>query len=237
LDAHVARSLTYCTNTLNFSAAGPRFTSPDPQVHRVPLSTVSEALAYIICRMSYCKIAPDHPQHGPYHDREYGFPVSNEAALFERLVLEINQAGLSWLTILNKRVNFRTAYDNFDVDRVARYGERERKRLLEDEGIVRNRLKIDAAIENARRIRALRDNHGSFAAWLAGNHPRSKIEWVKLFKQTFRFTGGEITGEFLISIGYLPGAHDETCPVYAKIARRKPPWMAPQDRKVTVSVR
>ncbi len=175
--------------------------------------------------MSYCKIAPDHPLHGPYHDREYGFPVNDEAALFERLVLEINQAGLSWLTILNKRPNFRIAYDNFEVDRVASYGVRQRTRLLNDGGIVRNRLKIDAAIENAQRIRELRTSHGSFAAWLASHHPLSKPDWVKLFKKTFAFTGGEITGEFLLSIGYLPGAHEETCPVYAKIARRKPPWM------------
>jgi DNA-3-methyladenine glycosylase I len=109
---------------------------------------------------------------------------------------------------------------------VASYGIRERARLLKDAGIVRNRLKIDAAIENARRIRDLRSTHGSFAAWLAGYHPRSKPDWVKLFKKTFVFTGGEITGEFLLSIGYLPGAHEETCPVYVRIARLKPPWMA-----------
>ena len=175
--------------------------------------------------MSYCKIAPGHALHGPYHDREYGFPVRDESSLFERLVLEINQAGLSWTTILAKRQNFRTAYDNFEVDRVASYGIRERTRLLSDVGIVRNRLKVDAAIENARRIRDLRSTHGSFAAWLAGNHPLGKPEWVKLFKKTFAFTGGEITGEFLLSIGYLPGAHEESCPIFAKIARRKPPWM------------
>lgn len=176
--------------------------------------------------MSYCKIAPGHLLHGPYHDTEYGFPVIDEALLFERLILEINQAGLSWTTILAKRQNFRAAYDNFAVDRVAAYGMRERKRLLNDATIVRNRLKIDAAIENARRIRDLRSTHGSFAAWLAGCHPLSKPEWVKLFKRTFTFTGGEITGEFLPSIGYLPGAHQQDCPVYKKIARLKPPWMA-----------
>jgi DNA-3-methyladenine glycosylase I len=176
--------------------------------------------------MSYCKIAPGHPLHGPYHDTEYGFPVIDEASLFERLILEINQAGLSWTTILAKRQNFRAAFDNFAVDRVAAYGMRERKRLLNDATIVRNRLKIDAAIENARRIRDLRSTHGSFAAWLAGYHPLSKPEWVKLFKKTFTFTGGEITGEFLLSIGYLPGAHQQDCPVYKKIARLKPPWMA-----------
>jgi DNA-3-methyladenine glycosylase I len=176
--------------------------------------------------MSYCKIAPGDPLHGPYHDREYGFPVSDEAALFERLVLEINQAGLSWTTILAKRHNFRAAYDDFDVDRVAAYGASERNRLLNDASIVRNRLKIEAAIENAQRIRELRSTHGSFAAWLASHHPLNKPEWVKLFRKTFVFTGGEITGEFLLSIGYLPGAHQKTCPAYAQIVRLKPPWMA-----------
>ncbi|HJU11684.1 MAG TPA: DNA-3-methyladenine glycosylase I [Candidatus Binataceae bacterium] len=176
--------------------------------------------------MSYCKIAPGHPLHGPYHEQEYGFPISEESALFERLILEINQAGLSWTTILAKRQNFRTAYDNFEVDQVAAYDSRERTRLLNDSTIVRNRLKIDAAIENARRIRDLRPAEGSFAAWLASHHPLSKAEWVKLFKKTFVFTGGEITGEFLLSIGYLPGAHEKTCPVYAKIMRLKPPWCA-----------
>jgi DNA-3-methyladenine glycosylase I len=175
--------------------------------------------------MSYCKIAPGHPLHGPYHDREYGFPVSDESLLFERLVLEINQAGLSWTTILAKRQNFRAAYDNFEVDQVAKYGIRERTRLLNDVTIVRNRLKIDAAIENARRIRDLRSTHGNFAAWLASYHPLAKADWVKLFKKTFAFTGGEITGEFLLSIGYLPNSHEQNCPVYKRIARLKPPWM------------
>jgi DNA-3-methyladenine glycosylase I len=175
--------------------------------------------------VSYCEIALGHPLHGPYHDREYGFPVRGERALFERLVLEMNQAGLSWLTILRKRDAFRRAFDRFDAERVAAYGPRERARLLADEGIVRNRLKIDAAIENARRIVALRASHGSMARWLSEHHPLDKERWVKLFKRTFVFTGGEITGSFLISIGYLPGAHEPGCPVYAKIAQLKPPWM------------
>jgi DNA-3-methyladenine glycosylase I len=168
--------------------------------------------------MSYCDFAIGHPFHGPYHDEEYGFPVTDDDALFERLVLEINQAGLSWLTILKKREAFREAFSHFQIEKVARYGEKQRARLLADEGIIRNRLKINAAIENARRIVALRTSHGSFAAWLAAHHPRAKEEWVKLFKKTFVFTGGEITGSFLLSIGYLPGAHDESCPVYARIA-------------------
>ena len=174
---------------------------------------------------SYCDFAPGDPWHGPYHDSEYGFPVRDDSVLFERLVLEINQAGLNWLIILKKRENFSAAYDGFDIDRVASYGERDRERLLADAGIIRNRLKVEAAIENARRLRAIRDERGSFAKWLDAQHPLDKAEWVKLFKRTFRFTGGEITGEFLMSTGYLPGAHRETCPVFARIAKRRPPWM------------
>jgi len=174
--------------------------------------------------MSYCDIAPGHPFHGPYHDTQYGFPLREDAALFERLALEINQAGLSWLTILKKRENFLKAFDGFDVDRVAGYGRKERARLMKDAGIIRNRLKIDAVIENAKRLGALRDRHGSFAAWLDAQHPLSKPEWVKLFKKTFRLTGGEITGEFLLSTGYLPGAHAKSCPIYARVARLRPPW-------------
>ena len=174
---------------------------------------------------SYCDVAPGHPFHGPYHETEYGFPSADESALFERLVLEINQAGLSWLTILKKREAFKAAYSNFDVDRVAAFKARDKARLLKDAGIIRNRLKIEAAIENAQRIQALRESHGSFAQWIDAHHPLSKEEWVKLFKKTFRFTGGEIVGEFLISLGYLPGAHRPDCPTYKRIVKLKPAWM------------
>jgi DNA-3-methyladenine glycosylase I len=179
---------------------------------------------------SYCDFAPGHPDHGPYHDREYGFPLRDDAELFERLVLEINQAGLSWLTILRKREAFRRAYEGFDPEVVARYNRRDRTRLLADAGIIRNRLKVDAAIENAKRVLALRESHGSFADWLDAHHPRSRDDWRRLFKETFVFTGGEIVGEFLISTGYLPGAHRMDCPVYGRIAKLKPPWMAVEAR-------
>ncbi len=174
---------------------------------------------------SYCDFAPGHPLHGPYHDREYGIPVADESVLFERFVLEINQAGLSWELMLKKRANFHAAYDGYDLDRLAAYGERERARLLADAGIIRHRLKVDAVIENARRVRSLRDSHGGFAAWIEAQHPLPKDDWVKLFKKTFKFTGGEITGEFLMSIGYLPGAHRPDCPVGTKIAALGPAWM------------
>lgn len=175
---------------------------------------------------TYCHAAVGHALHGPYHDHEYGFPQRDDDVLFERLLLEINQAGLSWLTILKKRESFRSAYDGFSVDKVAAYGDPEVVRLLGDAGIIRNRLKVAAAIHNAGVVLGLRESHGSFANWLDAHHPRSKPDWVKLFKSTFRFTGGEITGEFLMSLGYLPGAHHPDCPVYADLAEIHPPWMS-----------
>lgn len=174
---------------------------------------------------TYCEAARGHEWHEPYHDLEYGFPSADETVLFERLVMEINQAGLSWLTILKKRAAFRAAYDGFDVDKVAGYGEDDRQRLLADPGIIRNRLKIDAAIENARRVRALRDSHGGFDGWLRAHHPLDKAQWVALFKRNFRFVGGEIVGEFLMSLGFLPGAHHPGCPVHGRIAALRPPWV------------
>ncbi len=151
--------------------------------------------------------------------------MRDDAALLERLALEINQAGLSWLTVLKKREAFACAFQGFDPATVARFGARDRARLLRDPGIVRNRLKVHAVIENARRILALRATHRSFARWLDAHHPLPVAEWTKLFKRTFVFTGGEIVGEFLMSVGYLPGAHRPGCPVYPRILRREPPWL------------
>lgn len=162
--------------------------------------------------------------HKNYHDNHYGFPIHDDNELFGRLIMEINQAGLSWETILRKEQSFRTAYDNFNIEIVANYTEADRERLMADVGIIRNRLKINAAIENAKTIMALQLAHGSFEKWLEANHPRTKDEWVKLFKKTFRFTGGEIVNEFLMSIGYLSGAHAASCPVHEKILLEKPLW-------------
>jgi DNA-3-methyladenine glycosylase I len=173
---------------------------------------------------AYCAAAPAHPVHGPYHDTEYGFPSRDDAVLFERLVLEINQAGLSWLTILKKRQAFTAAFAGWDIDRIAAFDKGDVERLLADPGIIRNRLKVAAAIENARRVIALREMHGSFAGWLDRHHPLTKEEWVKLFRKTLVFTGGEIVGEFLMSLGYLPGAHVASCPIAAEVAALRPPW-------------
>lgn len=163
--------------------------------------------------------------HKHYHDKEYGFPLADDDELFARLVLEINQAGLSWTTILNKKDNFFKAYDNFSIKKVAKYNQKKIDALLNDAGIIRNRLKVNAAIENAKKILEIQKEHGSFKKWLDKNHPLTKEEWVKLFKKHFRFTGGEIVNEFLMSTGYLPGAHAEDCPVYKKIIKLKPVWL------------
>lgn len=172
----------------------------------------------------YCDIAPGHPVHGSYHDTEYGFPIMDERALFERMAMEIMQAGLSWEIVLKKRKGLNRAFDRFTVGKVAAYGAKDVKRLLADENIIRNRLKIHAIIHNANMVLDIRKSHKSFAAWIAAHHPLTKDEWVKLFRKNFKFMGGEIVGEFLMSIGYLPNAHRATCPVYKAILKKKPAW-------------
>lgn len=163
--------------------------------------------------------------HKNYHDNHYGFPIHDDNELFGRLIMEINQAGLSWETILKKEQSFRKAYSNFNIKKVADFTEIDRERLLNDAGIIRNKLKVNAAIENAKTILALQKEFGSFEKWLDHHHPKSKEEWVKLFRKTFRFTGGEIVNEFLMSIGYLKGAHTENCPIHQKIIEQKPMWL------------
>lgn len=179
--------------------------------------------------MSYCNAVENmtgnrRDLHKAYHDLHYGFPIHDDNELFGRLILEINQAGLSWETILKKEASFRNAYDNFDIHKIAAYTEKDRERLLNDAGIIRNRLKVNAAIENAKTIQGLQKEYGSFEKWLEHHHPLSKDEWVKLFKKTFKFTGGEIVNEFLMSIGYLPGAHVNDCKIYQEILKKKPRW-------------
>lgn len=180
--------------------------------------------------MSYCEYIPSMAEprrslHKNYHDNHYGYPIHDDNELFGRLIMEINQAGLSWETILKKETSFRKAYDNFNIATVAAYSEQDRERLLNDSGIIRNRLKVNAAIENAKTILQLQLEYGSFEKWLEHHHPKTKEEWVKLFKKTFKFTGGEIVNEFLMSIGYLRGAHSDSCPVHHEILKVKPMWL------------
>jgi DNA-3-methyladenine glycosylase I len=180
--------------------------------------------------MSYCNYIPTMAEparslHKNYHDNHYGFPIHDDDELFGRLIMEINQAGLSWETILKKETTFRKAYHNFNIKKIAAYTEKDRERLLNDAGIIRNKLKVNAAIENAKTILELQKEFGSFEKWLEHHHPKKKEEWVKLFKQTFKFTGGEIVNEFLMSIGYLQGAHTADCPVHKNIIQQNPMWL------------
>ena len=177
--------------------------------------------------MTYCQFAAtlsadstDPNKH--YHDHVYGFAVEADNELFARLVLEINQAGLSWTTILKKWQGFYQAYAQFDIATVAAFNEEDVARLLADASIIRNRLKVQAAVYNAQQILLLQQEYGSFKAWLDHHHPLDKEAWVKLFKKQFKFVGGEIVNEFLMSTGYLAGAHDADCPVLSQVLASKP---------------
>ena len=173
----------------------------------------------------YCKSPKTKDVHVEYHDKAYGFPIHSDNELFGRLILEINQAGLSWEIILNKQKYFELAFDAFDIEKIANYGDEDFNRLVNDATIIRNKLKINAVIYNARAILQIQAEFGSFKKWLDLEHPKSKDEWVKLFKTRFKFVGGEIVNEFLMSSGYLKGAHDESCPIFDRIKVQKPKWM------------
>lgn len=177
--------------------------------------------------MSYCNFIKNASEekasiHRTYHDTQYGFPVIDDNELFARLVLEINQAGLSWEIILKKEENFRKAFHNFEIKKVAQYTQKDFQRLMNDSGIIRNKLKINAAIENAKKLKLIQKEYGSFGTWLESHHPKTIQEWVKIFKKNFKFTGGEIVNEFLMSIGYIQGAHDIDCPIYKKVLKKNP---------------
>jgi DNA-3-methyladenine glycosylase I len=197
------------------------YSLPLPRNAAIPYFCAMEKLT------GYCGVVEGMDKdnvHVHYHNKEYGFPINDDNLLFARLVLEINQAGLSWSTILNKKDNFFNAFDDFNIDKVARYTDKKVEKLLQDAGIIRNRLKIESVIDNAKRIKAIQKEHGSFKKWLDHHHPKTKDEWVKLFKQTFRFTGGEIVNEFLMSTGYLQGAHVQGCPIYQVVLKKSPKW-------------
>ena len=173
----------------------------------------------------YCDASKGHAWHEPYHDHVYGFPVREDDRLFERLSLELNQAGLSWLIILRKVAAFKRAFCDFSVGAVADFGEGDVERLLADKAIIRNRLKIRAVIHNARVVQGIQMEYGSFRAWLDAHHPLPLSAWVDVFKGHFRFMGPEIVNEFLMSVGYLEGAHKPSCPIYQRILALEPPWL------------
>ena len=173
--------------------------------------------------MSYCLFVANRPEddvHKIYHDLHYGTPINDDNELFGRLILEINQAGLSWDTILKKQTNFRDAFDVYNIESIAAYDETKIAELLQNAGIIRNKLKINAVIYNAQQILKIQKEFGSFKNWLDTHHPLLKTEWVALFRKQFKFVGGEIVNEFLMSTGYLPGAHDQNCFRYHELNKK-----------------
>src|ERR1051326_6429164 len=184
--------------------------------------------------MSRCPWATTEPNI-TYHDQEWGVPVHEDRKLFEFLILEGAQAGLSWSTILNKRENYRKAFDGFRAEKIARYSDRDVKRLLADAGIVRNRLKITAAIQNAKALLALQDEFGSFDVYLwrfVGGMPKQnpwrRMDQVPaktvesdamsrdLLQRGFKFVGSTICYALMQATGMV-NDHLITCPRYAKL--------------------
>jgi DNA-3-methyladenine glycosylase I len=135
------------------------------------------------CRCSWCQATP---AYRAYHDSEWGFPVDDDRRLFEKVCLEGFQSGLSWLTILNKREAFRAGFANFDVEKVARFGEKEIERLLGDAGIVRHRGKIVSAINNARRAIELKEEFGSLAAYFWQHEPAARSRPKRITREALR---------------------------------------------------
>jgi DNA-3-methyladenine glycosylase I len=179
--------------------------------------------------MMRCGWAGDDPMMISYHDEEWGVPVRDDRKLFEFLVLEGAQAGLSWRTVLRKREGYRRAYQGFDPERVARYGHKEVARLLSDPGIIRNRAKVASAVGNARLVIAARDEFGSFGAYLwrfVGNRPivnrfRTMAELPArsresdamsrdLSRRGFRFVGPTICYALMQAVGMV-NDHLVTC--------------------------
>lgn len=178
--------------------------------------------------MSYCHFIqdlPTHHLHRQYHDHSYGFQLTDDTDLFARQTLELFQAGVSWTIILKKQDNFWAAFNNFDIPTVAAYDEEQFLRLMADAGIIRNRLKIKAAIHNAQVILGLQASHGSFYQWLLDHYQPTLAPWVTLFRKHFKFMGPEIINEFLMSTGFLPGAHQPHCEAYQRSLATKPVWL------------
>jgi DNA-3-methyladenine glycosylase I len=184
-----------------------------------------------------CTWCGDNPLYVAYHDHEWGVPVHDDRLLFEFLVLEGAQAGLSWLTILQKRENYRRAFDNFDAERVAGYGEADVTRLLADPGIVRNRLKLEAAIRNARGVLDLYGEFASFDAYLwrfsdgaprqnawsslaeiPTSTPESTAMSRDLKRRGFNFVGPTICYAFMQAVGMV-NDHTTDCFRYRELSR------------------
>jgi DNA-3-methyladenine glycosylase I len=190
---------------------------------------------------SRCRWCGQAPEFLDYHDTEWGFPVGDDHRLFEKLSLEGFQSGLSWRTILAKRENFRAAFHDFDVDRIARYTRRDLERLLKDKGIVRHRGKIEAVINNARRAQELVKREGSLAAFVWGYEPDAKqlakpqtastsaasLALSKdLKKQGWKFVGPTTVYAFMQAMGLI-NDHAEGCVIRAKVEHARKNFRRP----------
>jgi len=185
--------------------------------------------------MNRCEWSGNHPLYIAYHDDEWGVPVHDDRLLYEFLVLEGAQAGLSWLTILKKRENYRTAFENFDFKRIASYTEKDLERLLGDPGIVRNRLKLQSAIRNAQGVLEIQKDFGSLDSYLwsfVGGNPIQN-EWKSmaelpaktdlseamskdLKKRGFNFVGPTICYAFMQAVGMV-NDHTTDCYRYNEV--------------------
>jgi len=172
----------------------------------------------------HCRTLPIDNIHRIHHDTNYGIVSEKDDEIFGRLILEINQAGLSWDTILKKEENFRKAYSNFDIKTIANYQEKDFERLMSDAGIIRNRLKINAAVYNANQILKIQQEYGSFFEWIKIQNAAEIQDWVKIFKKQFKFVGGEIVNEFLMTIGRIGHSHSEDCERYSLYMLSKAKW-------------
>jgi DNA-3-methyladenine glycosylase I len=165
--------------------------------------------------MIRCKWSEESEMLQKYHDNEWGMQVTGNDELFECLTLELFQSGLSWKTILHKRENFRVAFAGFEIEKVKRFEEEDVERLLTDAGIVRHRKKIEATIENAKRVSQLITEYGSFNAFL-DQLPEEKQEKQKKLQQTFKHVGLTTAESFLEATGRIPASHSEHCFMYIK---------------------
>ena len=178
--------------------------------------------------MNYCSNFNNDlldPIHKKYHNSVYGFPESDDNKLFEKLSLEINQAGLSWDIILKKYTELNKAYSGFNIIRVAAYKSNQINVLLNNKKIIRNKLKIYSIIYNAKAILKIQNDHESFKSWLDKKKCQTLNQWTEIFKNKFKFIGLKITEEFLLSSGYIEGAHKKECKTYNEILKKNPNWL------------
>lgn len=191
-------------------------------------------------RCSWCDATEDYID---YHDSEWGFPVDDDQRLFEKLCLESFQSGLSWRTILVKRKNFRKAFHGFDFNKVAKFTEKDVERLLQDEGIVRHRGKIESVINNAKRAQELIEEAGSIAAFMWQYEPKVQSKdplWVsttdesialakELKKRGWKFLGPTTVYAFMQAMG-LVNDHAKGCVVRAQVTSARKTFVHPRDR-------